>query len=61
VTASKSRKKHQQEIYYKALEADQLNKKAAREKFNFTNLNYLHYASFEPFLFQSKEEPEEGI
>ena len=60
MTASKSRKKHQQEIIYKALEADQLSKKTARENFNFTNLNYLHYASFEPFLFQSKEETEEG-
>lgn len=60
VTASKSRKKHQQEKIYKALEADQLNKKIARENYFFTNLGYLQYASFEPFLFQSKEEPEEG-
>lgn len=60
VTASKSRKKHQQEIIHRALEADQLNKRIARENFNFTNLGYLQYASFEPFLYQSKEEPEEG-
>lgn len=61
VTASKSRKKHQQEKIYKALEADQQNKKIARENYFFTNLNYLQHASFEPFLFQSKEEPEEGM
>lgn len=60
VTASKSRKKHQQEILHKALEADKMNKRVARELFNFSDLNYLHNASFEPFLYQSKEEVEEG-
>lgn len=60
VTASKSRKKHQQEIIHKALQADQMNKKIARENFFFTNLAYLQLASYEPFLHQSKEEQDEG-
>lgn len=60
VTASKSRKKHQQEILHKALEADKMNKRMAREMYNFTDLNYLQHASIEPFMHQSKEENEEG-
>jgi protein unc-80 len=60
VTASKSRKKHQQEILFKAMQADQLNKKIERENFKFTNINYLQHASYEPFLHQSKEEQEDG-
>ena len=60
VTASKSRKKHQQEILHKALEADKMNKRMAREMYNFSDLNYLQHASFEPLMHQSKEEAEEG-
>jgi hypothetical protein len=37
-----------------------LNKKTAREKFFFTNLNYLQSASFEPLMHQIKDETEEG-
>ncbi len=61
VTASKSRKKHQQEIIQRALEADELNKKIAREKFLLTSFNYLQSASYEPLMHQTKDEPEEGL
>lgn len=61
MTASKSRKKHQQEIMQRAIQAEELNKKSAREKFFFTNLNYLQCASYEPLMHQTKEEQEEGI
>ena len=61
MTASKSRKKHHQEIVFKALQVDQINRKKARESFCFTNLNYLQHASYEPLMHQPKEEPEEGI
>ncbi len=60
MTASKSRKKHQQEIIQKALQADEVNRKKAREKFKITDIAYLQSASYEPFLHQTKEEPEEG-
>jgi hypothetical protein len=60
VTATKSRKKHQQEVISKALQNDKLNKKIARENFNFSDLSFLHFASYEPLLHQNKEEPEES-
>ena len=60
VTATKSRKKHQQEVISKALQNDKLSKKIARENFNFSEISYLQYASYEPLLHQTKEEPEES-
>lgn len=60
MTASKSRKKHQQEIMQRAIQADEMNKKVAREKFYFTNLNYLQSASYEPLMHQTKEDTDEG-
>jgi hypothetical protein len=40
------------------LQADQLNKKKARENFCFSNLSYLQHAAYEPLLHQQKEEEE---
>ena len=60
MTATKSRKKHQQKVISKALQNDKLNKKIARENFNFSDISFLHFASYEPLLHQTKEEPEES-
>ncbi len=40
------------------MQADDLNRKKAREKFKFTDIAYLQSASFEPFLHQPKEDEE---
>ncbi len=58
VTASKSRKKHQQEILHKALQTEEQSKRIARENFTLTNLPFLQCASFEPLLHQNREEDE---
>jgi hypothetical protein len=42
------------------MQADQQNKKIARENFNFSDLGFLQYASYEPILHQPKEETEES-
>lgn len=60
VTASKSRKKHQQEVVYKAFQADIISRKTARESFKFTNLGYLQHAAYEPLMHQPKEENDDG-
>ena len=43
------------------MQADQQNKKIARENFNFSDLGFLQYASYEPILHQPKEETEESL
>jgi len=60
VTANKSRKNHQQEVIQKAMKSDHLNKRLARENFNFTDLPYLQLASVESFMHQAKEETDES-
>ncbi|CAF0812442.1 unnamed protein product, partial [Didymodactylos carnosus] len=60
VTASKTRKKHQQELLHTALLAEETSKRVARENFAMTNVPILQSASFEPLLYQQRDEDEEA-
>ncbi|CAF3810181.1 unnamed protein product, partial [Didymodactylos carnosus] len=59
VTASKTRKKHQQELLHTALLAEETSKRVARENFAMSNVPILQSASFEPLLHQQRDEDEE--
>jgi hypothetical protein len=61
VTASKTRKKHHQELIHTALMAEETSKRAARENFTMSTVPMLQLASFEPLLHQPREEEEEGV
>ncbi len=61
VTANKSRKKHHQEVVYKAFQTDLIARKLARERFLFTNLSYLAHAAYEPQMYQTKEDSDESM
>lgn len=54
VTASKSRKKHHQEVVDKAHLADKLARKTARENFRITNVAYLPHAAYESLIHQTR-------
>lgn len=56
VTASKSRKKHHQEVVDKAHLADKLARKTARENFRMTNVAYLPHAAYESLIHQTRTE-----
>ncbi|CAF0992403.1 unnamed protein product [Rotaria sordida] len=60
VTASKTRKKHQQELIHSALMAEETSKRVARENFAMSTVPMLQSASFEPLLHQPRDEEEEG-
>ncbi|CAF4726018.1 unnamed protein product, partial [Rotaria socialis] len=60
VTASKTRKKHQQELIHSALMAEETSKRVARENFAMSTVSMLQSASFEPLLHQPRDEEEEG-
>ncbi|CAF3737280.1 unnamed protein product, partial [Adineta steineri] len=60
VTASKTRKKHQQELIHSALMAEETSKRVARENFAMSTVPILQSASFEPLLHQPRDEEEEG-
>ncbi|CAF1561919.1 unnamed protein product, partial [Adineta steineri] len=60
VTASKTRKKHQQELIHSALMAEEINKRVATEKLSVSSVPILQSTSFEPFLYESRDEEEEG-
>ncbi|UJR28934.1 hypothetical protein I4U23_010152 [Adineta vaga] len=60
VTASKTRKKHQQELIHSALMAEETSKRVARENFTMSTVPMLQSASFEPLLHQPRDEEEEG-
>lgn len=60
MTASKTRKKHQQELIHSALMAEETSKRVARENFTISNVQMLQMASFEPLLHQPRDEEEEG-
>ena len=60
VTASKTRKKHQQELIHAALMAEETSKRVARENFAISTVPMLQLASFEPLLHQPRDDEEEG-
>lgn len=60
VTTKKSRKKYQQEILQKALNAEEKSKITARESFFLTRFPYLQNSSYEHLLHQIKDEQDEG-
>jgi hypothetical protein len=60
VTTSKTRKKHQQEVIHSALMTEEIGKQKARENCAMSTVSMLQAASFEPLLYQSKDEEDEG-
>ncbi|CAF3405487.1 unnamed protein product [Rotaria sp. Silwood1] len=60
VTTSKTRKKHQQELLHSALMTEEISKRVARENFSMSIVSMLQAASFEPLLYQLRDDEEEA-